>query len=352
MASPLSLCLLFAAGLALGGLLGVLIALLLQSRRRALALQEEQACLQAALDPVRKEFATLSAQLSQSRTSDAAEAAVLRQHLADNLQRVSDLVLRVDADAKSLRNALQGNVNLRGQWGEAVLETLLQNSGLQPGIHYERQRALKTTQRGASASDSSRPDILLRLPEGSAIAIDSKMLFPDYARLVEAQTPEESKEALRAHLQTFRNTVHDLASRHYEQHIENSVDFVLMFLPIEGAYQAAVSADPTLLTDALSRNILPVGPSSLILMLTLIQRIWRREEEHRNTRLILAAARTLVERTLAFDRELATVGSALTKAQTAYDDAMRRLHSTDGRSPSLTNSLNTLKTLQGDSPKE
>lgn len=337
---------LVAAGFLLGALFGALVAVLLQGRRRALAIAEEQACLQAALDPVRKEFADFERILGETRAADAAESAALRQRLSDDLRRVGDLVLRVGADAKGLQSALQGNVNLRGQWGETVLEQILRNSGLLPGIHYNRQVTLQ----GGAKDDTKRPDTVAWLPDGTAVVIDSKTLFPDYARAIDAQTPEERSAALKAHVQAFRNTVRSLAARHYEQRVEHSLDFVLMFLPVEGAYQAAVSEDPSVLTEAMAKNVLPVGPSALILMLTLIRRIWKRDEEQRNTERILEAARILAERTLSFNNDLDAMGAALAKAQAVYENALRRIRSTEPRAASVANSLRTLQRLQGENP--
>lgn len=337
---------LFAAGLVLGALLGALVALLLSHRRRAMALREERDCLQAALDPLRQEFVAFERMLGETRVSDAARGEELRRQLSDDLRRVGDLVLSVGTDARGLRAALQGNVNLRGQWGEAVLEQLLRNTGLLPGVHYERQVSLPTAPGAPDAG--KRPDVVVRLPDGPVVAIDSKTLFPDYARAVEAETPDERRRALKAHAQAFRATVRDLASRHYERRLGNSVEFVLMFVPVEGAYQAAVSEDPAALTDAMERNVLPVGPSGLVLMLTLIRRIWRRDEERRNATRILEAARSLAERSLALGRDLEGVGAALAKARAAYDDAFRRLYSDDPRAASIANSLRALRRLQGD----
>lgn len=338
----------FLTGLALGALLGALTALLFAAKRRALALHEEQACLQAALDPIRSEFASLSTLLSETRAADAAHAAALQQQLAESLHRVDDLVLRVNHDTHTLKTALQGNIHLRGQWGEAILEQLLRQSGLLPGIHYSTQVSLKPT-RNAALNDSRRPDAIVHLPNGTQIIIDSKNLFPEYTRALEASSPEERKTALQEHVKSFRSTLSNLASKHYEQRIEGSLDFVLMFLPLESAYYAAVSSDPALLTEALKHNILPVGPSALILMLSLIQRIWQREEQSRNTLHILEAARILADRTVAFQSNLSAIGDSLQKAQDAYNKTLRLATSTDPQSKSIALSLKTLQSLQGKS---
>ena len=343
-----------AAGLLLGGGAGLAIGALLAGRRRAadraLSLAQEQACLQAAIEPVLREFGELERLVGTARAEDAAGKAALRTQLTDDLRRVSDLVLRVDADARSIQSSLRGNVNLRGQWGEAVLEQILRNTGLVPGIHYERQPSLRAAP--GEGGDLRRPDFVVRLPDGSAVVIDSKGLFPDCARAASAETAEARQEALRAHLQAFRNTLRDLASRHYERCVEGSIDFVLMFLPVEAALRCALDEDPALLTQAMERHVMPVGPSGLVMMLTLIHRIWRRDEERRNAARILDAARQLAERAMAFERDLDSVGAALAKAQSAFDAAVRRLQSTDPKTQSVARSLQTLRRLQGDSTGE
>lgn len=336
-----------AVGLALGVLFGALIALLLASRRRALAIAEEQACLQAALDPVREEFVALERRLGEVRAADGAENSALREQLSHDLRRVGELVQRVGADAQGLRHALQGNVNLRGKWGEAILEQLFQNSGLRRGVHYETQVTLKPDASG-ELRDMRRPDAIVRQPDGSVVVIDSKTLFPDYARYVEAETAETRAAALQAHVRAFRSTMRDLASRHYERRVEGSVEFVLMFLPVEGAYQSAIAAEPGLVTESLERNVLPVGPSALIVMLTLIQRLWRRGEQERNAERILEAARILAERTLAFQTDLEQVGAALGKASAAYATAFRRLTATEPGSRSVAASRQVLQRLRSE----
>ena len=320
-----------AAGLALGGLLGAILGALLASRRHAAQTAAERRGLAETLDPVRRDLAQFQGLLAEARAADAASGESLRRQVSDDLRRVADLVQRVGADAHGLKAALQGNVNLRGQWGEMVLEQILRNSGLVRGVHYETQ----VTLRGPAGRADLRPDMVVRLPDGSAVVIDGKAVFPDYARAVSADAPEERRAALRAHVHALRATMRDLASRHYERRVENSIEFVLLFLPVEGAYQAALAADPALLTDAMSHNVLPVGPSSLIAMLTLIQRIWRRSEQERNTARILDAARELAERAVAFGTDLEALGTELDRASRAYAETLRRLRGPRGVAASL-----------------
>lgn len=320
-----------AVGLALGGLLGTLLGVSLGARRRASDAAAERRHLEDSVEPVRRDLAQLHVLLAESRTVEAAAGESLRRQVADDLRRVGELVQKIGSDTRGLQVALLGNVNLRGQWGEAVLEQMLKNSGLVRGVHYETQ----VTLHDAAGRPDQRPDLVVRLPDGSAVVIDGKAVFPDYARFASATTPEARRTALRAHLHALRTTMRDLASRHYERRVEGSIEFVLLFLPLEGAYQAAITEDASLLTDAMAHNVLPVGPSSLIAMLTLIQRIWRRSEQERNTERILAAARDLAERTIAFGGELETLGEELERASRAYADALRRLRGPRGVAASL-----------------
>ena len=327
----LPLAVAFGVGLALGALLGGLLGALAAGRRNAALALAGRRGLQETIEPVRGDLARLQALLAESRAAGVASGETLRRQVSEELRRVADLVQRVGADAQGLKAALQGNVNARGQWGEAVLEQLLRNGGLLRGIHYDVQPVV----RGTGPGDVRRPDLVVHLPDGASVVVDSKAVFPDYARYVSSETPEAQRAALRALVQAMRSTVRDLASRHYERRVEGSIEFVLMFLPLEGVLQAAFAADPALLTDAMAHNVVPVGPSALIAMVTLLQRLWRRSEQERNTARILDAARALAERVAAFGADLETLGTELDRAGRAYDEALRRLRGPRGVAASM-----------------
>ncbi len=311
---------------------------ILRKREESLEAENRQNIGQL-LAPIREDFAKFQRLVRETREGNRADGAALRELVTNEMHHMQELAAQVGGDARGLKAALLGNVNARGQWGEAILEGILQKSGLLKGVHYETQVTLDDD------DGKGRPDMLVRQPDGSVVVIDSKALFPNYYQYVEAETPEARKQALAEHLQSVRGTIANLAKRHYENRVAGSIDFVVMFFPLEGAYQLALSSDPQILTDALEKHVLPVGPATLVVMLTIIERMWRRQEQDENAEKILHAAQELVERVMTFGTDLDTVGKGLDTARTAYENAVHHLSSTDGRSHSVAASVAALEAL-------
>lgn len=296
--------------------------------------------INALIEPVKTEFENLQRLVNNTRMEDNRDIMSLQELVAREMKHMQELAGKVGEDARGLKAALLGNVNARGQWGEALLEGLLRDSGLLKDIHY-------TTQVSITDDDGKgRPDMVIHQPDGTNVVIDSKALFPNYYQYIEAESPEDRKRALAEHLQSVRDTINNLSKRHYETRVEGSIDFVIMFFPLEGAYQLLLSGEPAIITSAMAKHVLPVGPSTLIVMLTIIERMWRRNEQDRNAQEILKAAQELADRVIAFGTDLDAVGKGLEIARTAYDSAVSRLSSQDGRSRSVKSSLVSLENLK------
>lgn len=317
---------------------------ILQKRQDALE-TENRKTVSSLMEPLRVEFERFQRTVREARDADKAEGSELRSLVSAELRRMQELADRVGSDARGLKAALTGSVNARGQWGEAILEQILATSGLLKDIHYSTQFVI------ADDDGKGRPDMVIHQPDGTNVVIDSKALFPNYCQYFEAETPEAKKRALAEHLQSVRDTVTALSKRSYEKRIEGSIEFVIMFFPLEGAYQLAISQEPKLLTDALAKHVLLVGPATLIVMLTLIERMWRRNDQDRNARAILAAAQDLADRVMAFGSDLDAIGKGLAAAHGAYNDAVKHLSSSDGRSRSVKTALSTLEDLKVKSAK-
>ncbi len=311
---------------------------ILRQREEALEADNRQNIGQL-LAPIREDFEKSQRLVRETREGNRADGAALRELVTNEMHHMQELATQVGGDARGLKAALLGNVNARGQWGEAVLEGILQNSGLVKGIHYETQVTL------VEDDNKGRPDVLVRQPDGSVVVIDSKALFPNYHQYVEAETSQARKRALTEHLQSVRDTISNLSKRHYESRVAGSIDFVVMFFPLEGAYQLVLSSEPKILTEALEKRVLPVGPATLVVMLTIIERMWRRQEQDRNAEKILQAAQELADRIMIFGADLDSVGKGLDDARKAYDNAVRHLSSSDGRSHSVAASVATLESL-------
>ena len=312
---------------------------ILRKREEALEAENRQNIGQL-LAPIREDFEKFQRLVRETREGSREDGAALRELVAREMRHMQELAAQVGGDARGLKAALVGNVNARGQWGEALLEGILRDSGLVKDIHYATQVSL------ADDDGHGRPDVVVRQPDGSVVVIDSKALFPNYYEYVEAETPEARKKALAEHLQSVRGTIANLSRRHYEKRVAGSIDFVVMFFPLEGAYQLVLSSEPKILTEALERNVLPVGPATLIVMLTIIGRMWRSREQDENAEKILRVAKELADRVVAFGADLDAVGKGLESARAAYGSAVRRLSSPDGRTRSVAAALSALKALQ------
>ncbi len=312
---------------------------ILRKREEALEAENRQNIGQL-LAPIREDFEKFQRLVRETREGSREDGAALRELVAREMRHMQELAAQVGGDARGLKAALVGNVNVRGQWGEALLEGILRDSGLVKDIHYATQVSL------ADDDGHGRPDVVVRQPDGSVVVIDSKALFPNYHEYVEAETPEARKKALAEHLQSVRATIANLSRRHYEKRVAGSIDFVVMFFPLEGAYQLVLSSEPKILTEALERNVLPVGPATLIVMLTIIGRMWRSREQDENAEKILRVAKELADRVVAFGADLDAVGKGLESARAAYGSAVRRLSSPDGRTRSVVAARSALEALQ------
>lgn len=308
--------------------------------RRQKALEADNLkSISALLTPIRDEFEKFQRLVGESNSSNKAGNVALSDLISREMKRMQDIAEKVGGDARGLKAALLGNVNARGQWGEAVLEGILRASGLQKDIHY-------TTQVNITDDDGKgRPDFVIHQPDGTNVVIDSKALFPNYYKYIEVDSANDRKRALSEHIQSVRDTIAGLSRRHYETRVENSIEFVIMFFPLEGAYQLTISNEPKLITDALEKHVLPVGPASLIVMLTLIERMWRRNEQDRNTERILNAAQELADSIMTFGTDLDKIGKSLQDASAVYQSAISRLSSKDGRSHSVASAIANLESL-------
>ena len=322
-----------------GAVIGALVAMGLAGARRIRLERELERSVGGLLEPMRDELERFRKAFADSMGEEKAGAEALRTMVANEMRRMQDLAGKVGEDARGLKAALLGSVNIRGQWGEAILEGLLRDSGLLKDIHYSTQVTL------SDDDGRARPDMVVHLPDGVNIVIDSKALFPNYLQYVEAETPEARKRAIAEHLQSVRDTITALSRRHYETRVEGSIEFVVMFFPLEGAYQLVLSAEPRILSDALQKHVMPVSPSTFVVLLTIVERLWRRSDQDRNAKAILAAAQELANRVVAFGTELDAIGKGLDNARAAYDNALRRLSSPDGRNKSVASHLATLQSL-------
>ena len=229
---------------------------------------------------------------------------------------------RTTAEAANLAQALKGDKRLQGHWGEMILERLLQQSGLEAGREYSAQ----FTARDASG-ERKRPDVVVHLPDSRDVVIDSKVSLLAYERATVEATDEQARaSALREHVRDLRNHVNGLASKNYDQ-LDGlrSLDFVLMFVPLEAALTQALNSDNKLLEDALAKRVLLVSPSTLLLSLRTIHTLWRHDKQNKNAQEIAERAGSIYDKVRLLANDFDALGRQLGAVDTLYSSARARL---------------------------
>lgn len=244
-----------------------------------------------------------------------------RGELKNELKNLMELNRRITTETTHLTNALRGNSKVQGDWGETMLETILDSSSLVKGLHYETQCNLKDAE-----GRNLRPDVVLKLPEGKRIVIDSKVSLTAYVACTAAESEEERRRHLAAHVASVRQHVQELARKEY-QRLLDSPDLVVLFVANEPAYLEALKADASIWNDAYERKVLLSSPTNLFALLKLVADLWKYDAQDKNTKRIAECGLKLYEQAVAFTASLESVGTGLGKAQEAYADARKRLAS-------------------------
>ena len=239
--------------------------------------------------------------------------------LKNELQRLMELNVQITTETTNLTNALRGNSKVQGDWGEVILETILDSSNLIRGVHYQTQQNVKD-----EAGNNLRPDVVLYLPNNKQIIIDSKVSLTAYVNYVSAQTEAERRVAMAAHLASVRQHVKELSAKKYQQ-LMQSPDFVVMFVPNEPAFLDALKEDHSIWSDAYDKKVVVSSPTNLFALLKLVDDLWRRDDQNKNQENIIKFGVTLYEQLVAFTSALEGVGASLDQARTKYDEAFKRL---------------------------
>lgn len=245
--------------------------------------------------------------------------------LKEQLEMLRQMNQQITQEAKNLTEALKGQTKTQGNWGEFILESILEKSGLVKGREYFVQESLMT-----ESGKRFQPDVIVNLPENKSIIIDSKVSLNAYERYISAEDDNEKSKSLREHIISIRSHLKNLSSKNYQTIYQlNSLDFVLMFMPIEPAFALAVQQDSNLFNDAFEMNIVIVSPSTLLATLRTIASIWRQENQNKNALEIAKQAGALYDKFVNFYNDLLEVGKKLDSAKDSYEEAMKKVH--DGR---------------------
>jgi len=284
--------------------------------------EQNVANLDALLKPLQTKLTEFKEQVNTSYSNEARE----RFALKGEIERLANLNLRMSDETRSLTQALKGDSKVQGNWGELVLESILESSGLRKGEEY-------LVQDSHTQIDGSRlqPDVVVKLPEGRSLVVDSKVSITAYSRHAEASDAIVAEQELAAHIQSLRQHIQGLSNKNYSSlYGVSSVDFVLMFVPIEPAFLLALKTAPNLYQEALAKNIVLVCPSTLMATLRTVAHLWRQDHQNRNALEIAKQCGTLYDKFVGFVDDLEKLGQRLDQAQTSYHDAFNKLKSGKG----------------------
>ncbi len=244
-----------------------------------------------------------------------------RTNLFNEITNLKSLNQKMSNDAINLTRALKGESKTRGNWGEVILQRVLEDSGLRNGHEYEAQKSSRDEQ-----GKLFQPDVVVHLPDNKDVIIDSKVSLNAYEKYCSSESNEERKQALTEHLKSIRKHSNDLKSKNYDELVNvNSLDIVLMFIPIEPALMLATEMDENLFSDVFKLGIILVSPSTLNMNLQIIHNMWRNEYQNKNAMDIARKAGDMYDKFVGFVEELEKVGKGLHSAQSAYETAYKRL---------------------------
>ena len=274
------------------------------------------------LKPLSEKIKDFEKKVEDVYVSDSKERAGLIQQI----KTLHDLNQQMSKDATNLTNALKGQTKTQGNWGEFILESILEKSGLEKNREYFVQESL-TAENGKRL----QPDVLVKLPENKTIVIDSKVSLIAYEKFNSSEDENEKNTAIREHILSIRNHLKGLSSKSYQNLYQiQSLDFVLMFLPIEPAFGLAVQNDIGLFNDAFEKNIVIVSPSTLLATLRTIASIWRQENQNKNAIEIARQSGALYDKFVGFVEDLIAVGNKIDSSKESYANAMKKLHEGSG----------------------
>lgn len=280
--------------------------------------EQNQANLGLLLDPLRERITQFQAKVEEAYFQEGKD----RSALSEQVRQLLDLNRMLSEDAKNLTSALKGSSTTQSSWGELVLERILEASGLRAGDEYVAKEAQMATN-----GKQQYPDVVINLPENRHLVVDAKVSLVAFEHFVSAETDVGRAAALREHLESMRTHLRALSEKKYQTiYALNSLDFVLMFVPVEPAFMLAVANDRELFMDAWQRNVLLVSPSTLLFVVRTVAHLWRQEEQSRNAREIAGRGAELYDKLVAFVEDLRMVGERLKSAQNAYASAEQKLY--------------------------
>lgn len=293
---------------------------ILQRKGEDFKQQSTESLLQL-LQPLQADMKGFRDKVESIHTEELKQRSELKTELV-NLQKLN---FAITDQAARLTNALQGQKKVQGNWGELMLENVLDNSGLRAGVDYQREVSFQTEE------GRRRPDVIIYLPQQKHLVVDAKTSLAAYTRYVNAEQEDERTLALAEHCQAVRDRIVELADRNYYQlNGLNSPEVVFMFIPIESAYVEALKQDPQLYQKALERNVLVATPTTLLTSLNIVRQLWRFEDQNKHSAELANRAEKFYAKLTSFLDSMQGVGKQLDKARESYDKAFGQLYSGKG----------------------
>lgn len=281
--------------------------------------------LEALLTPLGKTINEFKERVNQVYDAESKE----RFSLGVRVKELAQLNQQLSEEAKNLTRALKGEAKTQGRWGEVILESILERSGLRKGeeffMEYQLYDAEGRALRSEAKGSRMRPDAIVKYPDDRHVIIDAKVSLNAFVRFVESSDdPDRQKSQLQSHVRAIKDHIQDLSTKAYDDY-HKTLDFVMLFIPSEAAYIAALQGDTELWNFAYDRRILLINPSNLIVSLKLIVDLWKREYQNLNAQAIADRGAKLYDKFAGFVKNLQAVGQSLDAAQSSYEDAFRQL---------------------------
>jgi len=275
--------------------------------------EQNQTNLNQLLEPLKVKITEFQSKVQEVYVQEGKD----RSALAEQVKQLMTLNNQLSKDAHNLTSALKGQSKTQGNWGEFILERVLETSGLRRGHEYDVQES-HTRADGTRA----QPDVVVHLPEDRHLVVDAKVSLKSYEEYANAETEHQRDSAMKRHLDSVRGHIRELSVKNYQQiYGLKSLDFVLMFIPVEPAFMLAIAHDSDLWQDAWKKNVLLVSPSTLLFVLRTVAHLWRQEQQNRNSQEIASRGAELYDKLAGFVEDLDNLGTKLHQAQKAYDGA-------------------------------
>ena len=300
------------------------------------------------LKPIKEQFADFKKSVEESKTQNEVNKkelqstfeATMKLFHQEQQQAVTSLkeqTSKIGSDAANLTKALKGDSKMQGDWGEMVLETILENSGLRKDEEFFIQENTKDEN-----GKNFRPDVIVRFPEGRSVVIDSKVSLTAYTDALAAETDEERERLMKSHALSVRKHIDELAEKDYSKLVEDAIGFVLMFIPNETSYIAAMKQQPDLSRYAYQKKIIIISPSNLLMALQLAYNLWQYDRQNKNVEKIVKTAADLYDKVVGFEDTFTSIGDLLTRLSGTYDKAKKQLYDGTGNVMRRVESLKNL----------